>query len=154
MTRSLGTFVMVGASLAVIFGSAAALAQKQGGTLRVHALDSPPSLSMHEETDAVPARATMGLFNNLVMFDQRAKQNNTQSIVPRSGHRLVMERGRNRTDLPIARGGQMARRQALHCRRCQMHLGSAHRQVEPEASSQSAQVLVPQPRGSDHQRRL
>ena len=82
MTRSLGTFVMVGASLAVIFGSAAALAQKQGGILRVHALDSPPSLSMHEEADAVPARATMGLFNNLVMFDQHAKQNNMQSIVP------------------------------------------------------------------------
>jgi peptide/nickel transport system substrate-binding protein len=82
MTRSLGRFVMVGASLAVIFGSAAALAQKQGGILRVHALDSPPSLSMHEEADAVPARATMGLFSNLVMFDQHAKQNNMQSIVP------------------------------------------------------------------------
>ena len=82
MTRSLGTFVMVGASLAVIFGSAAALAQKQGGILRVHALDSPPSLSMHEEADAVPARATMGLFNNLVMFDQHARQINMQSIVP------------------------------------------------------------------------
>jgi peptide/nickel transport system substrate-binding protein len=39
-------------------------------------------MSMHEEVDAVPARATMGLFNNLVMFDQHAKQNNMQSIVP------------------------------------------------------------------------
>ena len=37
---------------------------------------------MLEEADAVPARATMGLFNNLVMFDQSAKQNNMQSIVP------------------------------------------------------------------------
>src|SRR5262247_4157205 len=82
MTRSLGTFVMVGASLAAIVSSAAALAQKHGGILRVHALDSPPSLSMHEEADAAPARATMGLFNNLVMFDQHAKQNNMQSIVP------------------------------------------------------------------------
>jgi peptide/nickel transport system substrate-binding protein len=50
--------------------------------LRVHALDSPPSMSMHEEVDAVPARATMGLFNNLVMFDQHVKQNSMQSIVP------------------------------------------------------------------------
>ena len=83
MTRSPRRIVMVGALLVVIFGSAAAaLAQKQGGILRVHALDSPPSLSMHEEADAVPARATMGLFNNLVMFDQHAKQNNMQSIVP------------------------------------------------------------------------
>jgi peptide/nickel transport system substrate-binding protein len=37
---------------------------------------------MHEEVDAVPARATMGLFNNLVMFDQHVKQNSMQSIVP------------------------------------------------------------------------
>jgi peptide/nickel transport system substrate-binding protein len=59
-----------------------AFAQKPGGVLRVHALDSPPSLSMHEEVDAVPARATMGVFNNLVMFDQHAKQNSMQSIVP------------------------------------------------------------------------
>ena len=54
----------------------------QGGILRVHALDSPPSLSMHEEVDAVPARAMMGVFNNLVMFDQHVKQNSMQSIVP------------------------------------------------------------------------
>jgi peptide/nickel transport system substrate-binding protein len=60
----------------------AALAQKSGGILRVHAGDSPPSLSMHEEVDPVPARAIMGLFNNLVMFDQHAKQNSMQSIVP------------------------------------------------------------------------
>jgi hypothetical protein len=48
----------------------------------VHAIDSPPSLSMHEEIDAVPARATMGVFNNLVMFDQHAKQNSITSVVP------------------------------------------------------------------------
>ena len=61
---------------------ATALAQKQGGTLRVHAGDSPPSLSMHEEIDAQPARMTMPIFNNLVMFDQHAKQNSIASIVP------------------------------------------------------------------------
>jgi len=59
-----------------------ALAQKSGGILRVHALDSPPSLSMHEEVDAVPARAMMGVFNNLIVFDQHVKQNSMQSIVP------------------------------------------------------------------------
>ena len=37
---------------------------------------------MHEEVDAVPARAMMAVFNNLVMFDQHTKQNNMQSIVP------------------------------------------------------------------------
>src|ERR1700746_1896076 len=62
--------------------SGAAYGQKAGGVLRVHALDSPPSMSMHEEVDAVPARAMMGVFNNLVMFDQHAKQNSLRSIVP------------------------------------------------------------------------
>src|SRR5580692_5187746 len=32
--------------------------------------------------DAEPARATMGVFNNLVMFDQHAKQNSITSVVP------------------------------------------------------------------------
>jgi peptide/nickel transport system substrate-binding protein len=68
--------------LATMHAGAPALAQKQGGVLRVHAGDSPPSMSMLEEVDANPARATMGLFNNLVMFDQHVKQNNIQSIVP------------------------------------------------------------------------
>jgi hypothetical protein len=43
------------------FGIVPSFAQKSGGLLRVHAIDSPPSLSMHEEIDAVPARATMGV---------------------------------------------------------------------------------------------
>jgi peptide/nickel transport system substrate-binding protein len=72
----------LGALLVAISASQAGFAEKPGGVLRVHALDSPPSLSMHEEVDANPARAAMGIFNNLVMFDQHAKQNSMQSIVP------------------------------------------------------------------------
>ena len=48
--------------------------------LRVDAGDSPPSMSMHEEVDAVPARATIGVFNNLVMFDPHTEQNKVQSV--------------------------------------------------------------------------
>src|SRR5260370_23329589 len=70
-----------GLLLAMCIGAAAS-AQKPGGVLRVLAGDSPPSLSMHEEIDAQPARMTMGIFNNLVMFDQHIKQNGMASIVP------------------------------------------------------------------------
>src|SRR5215472_311699 len=82
MSRHLRMLTTLGALLVAISASPAGLAQKPGGVLRVHALDSPPSLSMHEEVDANPARAVMGIFNNLVMFDQHAKQNNMQSIIP------------------------------------------------------------------------
>jgi peptide/nickel transport system substrate-binding protein len=71
-----------GGVLAAMTATRAACAQKSGGLLRLHALDSPPSLSMHEEVDANPARAAMGIFNNLVMFDQHAKQNSMYSIIP------------------------------------------------------------------------
>src|SRR5271169_598434 len=81
MKRYLGAFAVATSLLVALFAADPAFGQKPGGILRVHALDSPPSISMHEEVDAVPARATMGLFNNLVMFDQHTKQNNMQSIV-------------------------------------------------------------------------
>src|SRR6516162_5552136 len=81
MYRGLRAFTAA-ALVASAFGIAPGFAQKSGGVLRVHAIDSPPSLSMHEEIDAVPARATMGIFNNLVMFDQHVKQNSITSVVP------------------------------------------------------------------------
>src|SRR3954451_9221151 len=45
----------------------------------------------------------------------------------------------------------MARRQALHRPGRQMYLGPAERQGEREASHQSAQILVQQCRGGDHE---
>jgi peptide/nickel transport system substrate-binding protein len=82
MTLKLLAVAWASTLLIAISGAGTAFAQRSGGTLRVHAIDSPPSLSMHEEVDAVPARAAMGIFNNLVMFDQHVKQNSMLSIVP------------------------------------------------------------------------
>ena len=59
MNRGLRVLTAAGAALLVsIAATGAAFAEKPGGVLRVHALDSPPSMSLHEEVDAVPARAT------------------------------------------------------------------------------------------------
>jgi peptide/nickel transport system substrate-binding protein len=59
-----------------------ALAQKQGGTLRVYHRDSPASMSIHEEGTVGVIMPMMGVFNNLVIFDQHVPQNSMQSIVP------------------------------------------------------------------------
>ena len=85
MKRNLRILTTSGALVTAMAAAGAAFAQNQGGVLHVHAGDSPPSMSMLEEVDANPARATMGLFNNLVMFDQHVKQNNMQSIIPDLG---------------------------------------------------------------------
>jgi len=44
--------------------------------------DSPASMSMHEEATGAVNRPMMGVFNNLVLFDQQAAQNSMGSIVP------------------------------------------------------------------------
>ena len=68
--------------LTVAFGAAPALAQKSGGVLRVYAQDSPASMSIHEEATPIVVQHVMGVFNNLVMFDQHKAQNSMADIVP------------------------------------------------------------------------
>jgi peptide/nickel transport system substrate-binding protein len=70
-------FLLVGSSLL-----APAFAQKAGGILRVWLLDSPASMSIHEESTVVAERPVMGVFNNLVLFDQHVKQNSLATILP------------------------------------------------------------------------
>jgi hypothetical protein len=60
----------------------AALAQKQGGVLRVFHRDSPASMSILEEGSISAIMPMMGVFNNLVHFDQHVPQNRVESIVP------------------------------------------------------------------------
>src|ERR1700719_3708091 len=70
---------------ALLFGVMAAnmaFAQKQGGTLRVFHRDSPASMSILEEGSISAIMPMMGVFNNLVLFDQHVRQNREESIVP------------------------------------------------------------------------
>src|SRR5260370_7081179 len=62
--------------------SSTALAQKHGGILRQYMIDSPASMSIHEETTVMAERPMMGVLNNLVMFDQHVAQNSAATIVP------------------------------------------------------------------------
>jgi hypothetical protein len=48
-----------------------ACAQKQGGVLRVFHRDSPASMSILEEGSISVIMPMMGVFNNLVIFDQQ-----------------------------------------------------------------------------------
>ena len=55
------------------FAVGPALAQKSGGTLRLPLITSPASMSIHEESTIATLGPMMGVFNNLVMFDQHVK---------------------------------------------------------------------------------
>src|SRR5947209_8323258 len=70
------------AVLALCLVAAAASAQKPGGTLRIYHWDSPPSMSIHEEVTISTNVPMMGVFNNLVLYDQHVSRPSLQSIVP------------------------------------------------------------------------
>src|SRR6516162_5758015 len=82
MAAALRALAAAGALLAVMAVAEPAVAQKHGGILREYMGDSPASMSIHEESTVVAERPVMGVFNNLVLFDQHVPQNSPDAIVP------------------------------------------------------------------------
>ena len=82
MKLNLGVMAAAAGILSPMLAAAPSYAQKQGGTLRVAHFDSPPSMSLLEESTVAANRPMMGVFNNLVVFDQHVPQNSPKSIVP------------------------------------------------------------------------
>ncbi len=82
MMRGLRKLAIAGGLLVAILVADTALAQKPGGVLRMYHFDSPASLSLHEEVTFAALGPAMGLFNNLVMFDQHIAQASFASIMP------------------------------------------------------------------------
>src|SRR5438128_9431148 len=87
--------------LITMSAAAPTFAQKPGGILKLSHFDSPASMSILEESTRAALQPAMGIFNNLVMYKQDLPQTSLQSVVP-PRHRVVVERGRDRADLPAA----------------------------------------------------
>jgi peptide/nickel transport system substrate-binding protein len=60
----------------------AALAQKQGGILRIPHRDNPPSASTLEEATISVTIPYMSIYNNLVLFDQAKPHESIETVVP------------------------------------------------------------------------
>jgi peptide/nickel transport system substrate-binding protein len=74
--------VAVAGVLLVAMPDSGAQAQKPGGVLRVYHRDSPASMSIHEEGTNSTEIPMMGVFNNLVVYDQHIAQNSLDTIRP------------------------------------------------------------------------
>ena len=81
MHRNQRAFAAVGL-LAGIVAAVPASAQTTGGILQMPGFASPASVSIHEESTIAAGIPLMGVFNNLVLFDQHVAQNSLASIVP------------------------------------------------------------------------
>src|SRR5438477_5221525 len=69
-------------ALILAAGADSASAQKAGGTLRIYHRNNPPSASIREEATVDVNLAYMGVFNNLVMFDQAKQHESADTILP------------------------------------------------------------------------
>src|SRR5947209_11025000 len=82
MISKLRAVATVAGLLVALCSADGAFAQKAGGTLKISFFDNPASMSLHEEATGAALRPMMGVFNNLVMYDQHVAQNSPDSIIP------------------------------------------------------------------------
>src|ERR1700736_905110 len=75
-------FPLLGLLGMALIAATPGLAQKQGGTLHVAHRDSPASMSIHEEGTVGVIMPMMGVFNNLMIYDQHVAKNDIATIVP------------------------------------------------------------------------
>ena len=76
MVRYLEAAVAVAVLCLALAATHGALAQKPGGVLKIYHRDSPGSMSTIEEASLSTSMPMMGVFNNLVVYDQHIAQNN------------------------------------------------------------------------------
>src|SRR5215831_16981639 len=76
------TAAAVCALVTAIFAATPAFAQKAGGVLKLSHFDSPASMSILEESTRAALQPMMGVFNNLVMYDQHIAKSSLETIVP------------------------------------------------------------------------
>jgi|SRR5690242_18204631 len=143
MMRHLLVTGVAGVALAGLAGSHSALVQKQAGILKVYHRDSPASMSILEEATISTVLPMMGVFNNLVVYDQNVKQNSLQSIVPDLTTSWETSEDGTQLTFKLREGVKWHDGKTLHGEGRGLHLGPSARQSAGEAAHQSAQDLVP-----------
>jgi peptide/nickel transport system substrate-binding protein len=101
-----GNFVAIAAAaiLAATLGATPALAEKAGGTLRVYHRDNAPSGSIHEEATISTVQPFMGVFNNLVVYDQNKAVNTPETIVPDLAESWAWDPGKTKLTFKLRQG--------------------------------------------------
>jgi peptide/nickel transport system substrate-binding protein len=74
--------VSAATALALVLTGGTTAAQKAGGILRIYSAESPPGLSIYEQATPWGQGPLMGVYNNLILFDQHVAQNSLEAIRP------------------------------------------------------------------------
>jgi len=119
----------------------ATFAQKPGEILKVYHWDSPASMSIHEEATYSTVVPTMGVFNNLVIYDQDVPQNSLQSIIPDLAPSWSWSEDGTQLTFRLRDGVKWHDGRSVYGQGCPMYMGPFARQVAGEAAHQPAKRL-------------
>src|SRR3954447_23685235 len=104
MMRQLRGLAVAGAFFGALLAADGATAQKSGGILKMYFFDSPASISIHEEATIAGQGPMMGVFNNLVMYDQHIAQTSLKSIVPDLASEWSLDEGKTELTFKLRQG--------------------------------------------------
>src|SRR5437870_8856557 len=99
-----GAFALAGALLTAMALCPQASAQQSGGIVKIGHFDSPASMSLLEESTAAVNRPMMGVFSNLVVYDQHVRQNSPDAIVPELATNWEWSEDGTELTLPLRQG--------------------------------------------------
>src|SRR5450830_896899 len=113
---------------------------KHGGILRVYHRETPPSLSIHEEATFSVNAPAMGLFNNLVIYDQHKPQNSMGTIVPELATSWAWSADNQKLTFKLREGVKWHDGQPFTAKdvKCTFDLARQWRRQVPEKSAQGS----------------
>jgi len=98
--------VTVGALMLAVSGGETAFAEKSGGIIKIGQFDSPAGMSILEESSYTAEGPMMGVFNNLVLYDQHEPQNSLESVRPDLATGWLWDESRTLLTLHLRHGVQ------------------------------------------------
>jgi len=82
MIKNFSTATVLGGLLVAMSAASPTFAQQQGGILKLPHFDSPASMSILEEATRATVQPMMGVFNNLLLYDQQIAQSSLETVRP------------------------------------------------------------------------
>ena len=104
MVPRLRALAAAGALMLAVSDGETAFAEKSGGILKIGQFDSPAGMSILEESSNTAEGPMMGVFNNLVLYDQHEPQNSLQSIRPDLATGWLWDEDRTRLTFHLRHG--------------------------------------------------
>ena len=145
--------VAAASAAAALLAAGPALAQKQGGTLRMYIWDNPPSASIHEEATVSTTVPFMSIFNNLVLYDQHKKLNTMDTIQPELATSWAWDESKTKLTFKLRNDVKWHDGKPFTAKDVVCTLDKLQEKGTDTVPQEPAQDLVAQSEGGDDQRR-